>query len=106
MTRTELIAELAQDIAEGNHMTKFGRAFFLDTLMDSGRVSPDFVDVLLDKRHEAHYSVIDSIIEMVKIDATRFLTDDPRGQDYISDRLAEIERANAEDRAFAEQEVI
>ena len=93
-TRKDLIDDIAGDIAEGYSNGKFDAAYFLDSLMDDRQVEAHHVAILLNGGH-AEYDVEKRIREMVKAAAVSFFSEDDRGIDYISDRLAEIE-ADAE----------
>lgn len=95
--RSKLIADLADDIACGTPAEKYDAAFFLDALLDSRRVTSDHVAVLLtmSEHSDAHNYVSDYVREMVKQSAVEFFTSDPRGADFIDEKLAE-ERAEAE----------
>lgn len=94
--RAELIAEIADEISCGESYGKYCAAFFMDSLLDDGRITADDVAILLTRNDysDAHIAVADRLREMVKQSAVEFFTNG-RGTDYIDDKLAE-ERAEAE----------
>ena len=97
--RQKLIAEIADEISCGESFGKYDAAFFLESLIDGGRVTADDVAVLLTRGQysESHIYVADKLREIVKEDVVEFFTEG-HGIRYINDRLAE-ERACAEEAA-------
>jgi len=90
--RTDLIAEMADDIACGTAVAGgFDAAFFLDSLIDQGRVSAVDVAVLLTcgEHSEQHIFTADLLRGMVKADAIQYFTNSDRGIDFVNDMLAE-----------------
>jgi len=102
MTRTQLIAEIVDEIACGTPSGKFDAAYFLDTLMDEQRVTCHDVAVLLtmNELSEAHTNVADRMREQITHDAIEFFTNDQRGIDHIDDLMAEAERERQADEEF------
>ena len=103
--RTTLIDGLANDISCGHAAGRYDAAFFLDSLIDAGRVSAVDVAVLLtcDQLSDKHIDTSDRLRLMLQKEAIEFFTTHDDGILYIDDKLAEDERDSAVDRAYAEQ---
>ena len=101
MKRADLINELADDISCGDRFGEFDAAFFLDSLIDSNRVTPLDVAVLLTKSEhaDAHIETADRLRLMVQREAIEYFTSNERGIEFIDDRLADI---RAEEESDAE----
>jgi len=93
-----LIAELAEDISCGDRFGEYDAGFFLDSLLDERRVTPDDVAILLTRNEmtDAHVDTSGRVRAMVMQSAADFSANNDLGIDFIDGRLA-LERAEAAD---------
>ena len=97
MSKARLIADISDDIVCGTAHGKYDAAYFLDGLMDEQSVTALDVSILLlsHQDSEEHMYVSERVRELVEAEAIKFFSDEPAGQDYVSDLMAEIERDRA-----------
>jgi len=100
MTRTEMIQDIAEDIADGHAVGGYATHQFIDILIDEDKIDSAAVAVLLNGG-EWEYDVKKRIREQIKAEAVSFFTDG-LGSDYIDDRMAE-QRAESESDAEFER---
>lgn len=105
-TRASLIAELADEIACGSKVGGVDAAYFLDSLINESLVTSDDTGLLYTAARgrrpltDAHQSTVDRIEKLIRAEAAKWFTTNPRGIEHINETLAKSERDEQDERLY------
>lgn len=100
MTRTQLIAEIAEDIASGFQKHVVTRADVMDILYNEERLKMPEIERLMSMDDDVRAEARAVIEAKVKVGAIDYLRNVDRGMLYIDDKMSEAERERQADEEF------